>query len=111
MRRILWSLAALALVAGCEPTKTGDPNRVAIAVTDAGFEPSTVTVAAGKPVTLVVTRRTTQTCATELIMPAQHINQTLPFGQPVEIRFTPSGPGELRFACAMDMFSGKVIVR
>jgi len=109
-----WALAAVALVAGCASQGTrsaSDGSRVAITVTDKGFEPEVVTVAAGKPVTLVVTRQTTQTCATELIMPAQNINQKLPLGQPVEITFTPEKPGELTYACAMDMYKGKVIVR
>ncbi|MEK7331315.1 MAG: cupredoxin domain-containing protein, partial [Candidatus Eisenbacteria bacterium] len=66
---------------------------------------------AGKPVTLVVTRTTAQTCATELVMPAHGINQPLPLGQAVEIVFTPEKAGELTYACAMDMYKGKVIVR
>src|SRR5262249_24583840 len=111
MQRILRGLMLLALVAGCAQQKSGDSNRVAISVTDDGFVPATVTVAAGRPVTLVVTRKTSKTCATELVMPAQNINQKLPLGQPVEITFTPTAPGELRYACAMHMYSGKVIVR
>jgi plastocyanin domain-containing protein len=112
MQRILWGLVLLALVAGCGQTRSGgDSNRVAISVTDDGFVPATVTVAAGRPVTLIVTRKTSKTCATELVMPAQNINQKLPLGQPVEITFTPTAPGELRYACAMEMYSGKVIVR
>src|SRR5262245_18665034 len=111
MKSILWTIAALALLAGCQSapkTAAQDPNRVAIHVTDKGFEPEVVTVAAGKPVTLVVTRMTAQTCATDLVMPDQHINQPLPLGQAVEIHFTPEKPGELAYACAMDMYKGKV---
>jgi plastocyanin domain-containing protein len=111
MPRILRGLVLLALVVGCAQSKSGDANRVAISVTDDGFVPATVTVSAGRPVTLVVTRKTSKTCATELVMPAQNINEKLPLGQPVEITFTPTAPGELRYACAMDMYSGKVIVR
>lgn len=116
MHRIIWTgLAALALIAGCTQegttkTKT-DPNRVAISVTEEGFVPASVTVKAGKPVTLVVTRKTAKTCATDLVMPAQNINQPLPLGQAVEIKFTPKEAGELNYACAMDMYKGKVIVK
>jgi len=114
MRGILMGLVGLALIAGCAAEKgkaAGDSNRVAIAVTENGFEPKTVTVAAGKPVTLVVTRQTDKTCATEFVMEDEHINQKLPLGQPVEITFTPEKPGELTYACAMDMYHGKVIVK
>jgi plastocyanin domain-containing protein len=114
MKRILWVVVGVVLIAGCAGKAqkgAGDSNRVAIAVTDKGFEPATVTVTAGKPVTLVVTRQTDKTCATELVMEEQHIHQPLPLGTPVEITFTPEKPGELTYACAMDMYHGKVIVK
>jgi len=114
MKRVLWILMGLSLVAGCAGKAehgTADSGRVVIAVTENGFEPATVTVAAGKPVTLVVTRQTDKTCATELVMAEHHINQPLPLGQPVEITFTPEKPGELTYACGMDMYKGKVIVK
>ena len=114
MKNMLWGLAAAALVAGCaaQPDKgSAGGGRVTLTVTDQGFEPEVVTVAAGKPVTLVVTRTTSKTCATELVMPAHGINQPLPLGQAVEITFTPEKPGELTYACAMDMYKGKVIVK
>ena len=114
MKGILWGLATLALLAGCA-SQSGksavDGGRVTITVTEKGFEPEVVTVAAGKPVTLVVTRTTAKTCATELVMPAHGINQPLPLGQAVEITFTPDKAGELTYACAMDMYKGKVIVK
>lgn len=114
MKGILWGWVGLALLAGCAQQGqqgVADPNRVVITVTEKGFEPEAVTVAAGKPVTLVVTRTTAQTCATELVMAAQGINRDLPLGQAVEITFTPEKAGELTYACAMDMYKGKVIVR
>jgi len=112
MKGILWGMMALALVAGCgTASKSADDGRVAISVTEQGFEPASVTVAAGKPVTLVVTRRTTKTCATDLVMPAENINRELPFGQAVEITFTPDKAGELEYACAMGMYKGKVVVK
>lgn len=114
MKGILWGLAALALLAGCAPQSgkgAADGGRVSITVTEKGFEPEAVTVAAGQPVTLVVTRTTAKTCATELVMPAHGINQPLPLGEAVEITFTPDKTGELTYACAMDMYKGKVIVK
>jgi plastocyanin domain-containing protein len=114
MRRIPWGLAALALLVGCAPQAgkgAAGGGRVAITVTEKGFEPEVVTVATGQPVTLVVTRTTAQTCATELVMPAYGINQPLPLGQAVEISFTPYQTGELNYACAMDMYKGKVVVK
>jgi plastocyanin domain-containing protein len=87
-------------------------GRIAISVTDTGFEPSPVAVAKGQPVTLVVTRKTDDTCATELTIPEYKIDQKLPLGQPVEITFTPDKAGELVYGCAMDhMVKGVLQVR
>ena len=109
---VAW-IAALALVAGCAGSgaRSQAPGAIAIAVTEKGFEPAQVEVAQGKPVTLTVTRRTDKTCAKEFVMEAQNIHEKLPLDQPVEITFTPTAVGELRFACGMDMISGKVVVR
>ena len=114
MKGILLSFVGLSLLAGCAAVSqkgAPDEGRVAIAVTEKGFEPATVTVAVGKPVTLVVTRRTTKTCITEFVMAEKGIKQDLPLGQAVEITFTPDKPGELRYACGMDMLAGKVVAR
>src|SRR5205085_11447444 len=72
MKRIMWAgLVTLALLAGCtQEATTKDSNRVAISVTEEGCVPASAPVAAGRPVTLVVTRKTTKTCANELVMPA-----------------------------------------
>jgi len=37
--------------------------------------------------------------------------ERLPLNQPVDIEFTPDKPGNIAFACGMDMFSGTLVVR
>ena len=87
-------------------------GRIAISVTEKGFEPTPIQVAKGQPITLVVTRKTDQTCATELTLPEYKIDKKLPLDQPVEITFTPEKAGELVYGCAMDhMISGVIQVR
>jgi plastocyanin domain-containing protein len=112
MRRIAIVLAGAALLAGAACTREqrpGDP--VKITVTRNGYEPWKVRAWKGVPLTLVVTRTTDQTCATELVLPEYGIDRKLPLGEPVTITFTPSRPGELRYACAMNMFQGVIDVR
>ena len=100
-------------------TKTAAPatpvpasGRIAISVTEKGFEPTPIQVAKGQPITLVVTRKTDETCATELTLPEYKIDKKLPLDQPVEISFTPEKAGELVYGCAMDhMVSGVIQVR
>ena len=113
-----WIIPLLALsvlaVAGCAggaASKFVPPGAVAIRVTQKGFEPAVVTVPAGKPVTLVVTRKTDRTCAKEFVLAEHDIRRELPLDRPVEITFTPVHSGELRYACGMDMIAGKIVVR
>lgn len=91
-------------------TVTDAGTEVTLYVTSKGFVPANVHVPAGKPVTLKVTRKTEKTCATELVMASHQINQPLPLDQTVEITFTPTEPGELRYACGMDMIAGTIVV-
>ena len=111
-----WTLmaAVAVLVIGCarEPQQhAGAAMQFAIAVTDTGFAPATITVPAGKPVTLVVTRTTDQTCAKEIVFPDQGIRKALPLNEAVEVALPASPKGEIAYKCGMDMLSGKVVVR
>jgi len=114
MMKTLVLLGVLAAVAGCarEPARNaGAPDRFELAVTDSGFTPATVTVPAGRPVTLVVTRKTDATCAKEIVFPEQNIRKELPLNQPVEIALPASPKGEIAYRCGMDMLGGKVSVQ
>ena len=106
-------LVATGMVMGCggkSATTGGDATRVAVTVTEKGFEPEVVTVPYGKPVVLVVTRKTDQTCAKNLVIMDHDIRRDLPLDQPVEITFTPKKRGDLVYACGMDMIRGTVRV-
>ena len=113
MRALLaLALASAALASGPACRKgpaEGEP--VHITVTKNGYEPFRVQATRGKPLTLVVTRTTDETCATEIVIPEANISKDLPLGQPVTITFTPERTGELRYSCAMAMFQGVIEVR
>jgi len=83
---------------------------IEIAVTSDGFVPANVKVQKGQKVRLVVTRKVERTCATEIVIKDQGINQKLPLNQPVVVEFTPRKAGQLRYACGMDMISGVIVV-
>ena len=87
----------------------GQASKIAIAVTADGFVPAQTRVKVGQPVTLVVTRQVDRTCATEIVIKDYQINQPLPKDQPVEVTFTPTQPGSIRYACAMDMIAGELV--
>ena len=100
---------ASALAKGKEQKKT-EEQVVTIEVTGEGFVPARVKVKANQPVKLVVTRKSDRTCATEIVIKDFGINKPLPLNQPVEITFTPTKPGKVRYACAMDMIAGVIVV-
>ena len=66
MRKFFVPLAALALAAGCTHTAPR-ASEVRVTVTDNGFEPEYVTVARDRPATLIITRKSDATCATEAV--------------------------------------------
>ena len=102
---------APAAAAASAEKREGGVRVVELAVTEKGYEPSPVSLKKGEPVKLVVTRKTDQTCATEVVMDGYDINTPLPLNQPVEIAFTPKESGKLVYGCAMGkMISGVFMV-
>ena len=104
-------IALIALApAGCARRQASATPEVRIRVTHDGFEPAFATAPAG-PVTLVVTRRTDETCATDMVIANLDRKVDLPLYKAVRIPVT-LAPGEtLRFACGMDMVKGQVVAR
>lgn len=86
-------------------------ERIEVSVTSDGFtlaHPRAVKV--GRPVTLVVTRTTEKTCATDIVLKEFGISKPLPLNKSVEVSFVPKKAGKVHFACAMDMVSGDLTV-
>lgn len=90
--------------------KAAAPRVVAMEVTGDGFVPANVTVKAGEPLKLVVTRRTDETCATELLIEGTDINVPLPLNVAAEVHWTPARAGSVKFGCAMDKMIGGVLL-
>ena len=87
-----------------------EPQRVEINVGMGEYSPSEVHATAGTPLTLVFTRTSEEGCGTEVVIASQNIRQALPLNEPVEVSFTPTEAGTLRFSCGMDMFEGSIVV-
>ena len=105
--RKLFAAAALALLAGCMPA---GPKEVQLTVTDMGFQPNRVTIKKGQAAVLVITRKTDQTCATEVIFAETGRKYDLPLNQPVRVDLTGVSPGTVHYACGMDMEKGTVTI-
>jgi len=98
--------------AGGAKAKKG-AEKLAVAITDKGFEPDKLEVKKGQPVELVFTRKTDQTCIKEVILDtgSAKIQKPLPLNQPVVIKTKFTKAGDLKYACNMNMFSGTVKVQ
>ena len=106
------ALLAAGLTSGCA-RETHGPGEIAVAVTvtENGFEPAVASVPRGKPVTLVVTRRTDQTCATDMMFEGTGQRYELPLGKPVRIDLAAGVRDTLRYACGMDMIHGMIVAK
>ena len=82
---------------------------IEMSVTDKGFEPAVVKVKKGEPVTLVITRKTDKTCATEIVIDEEKISTKLPLNKPVTVSFTPKKAGDMKYGCAMGKMIGGVL--
>ena len=103
------ALAVLLLTFACHHDPAS--GRVAIRADEKGFTPSSVTVEKGKPATLVFTRTSDATCATQVVFPDLNIKKDLPLNKPVDVEVPTSAPRTLSFACGMNMFKGSVVIQ
>src|SRR5438067_1424314 len=118
---ILVATVALALAAcskpseGTPPAPAGSaapasPGGIAVRVDEKGFTPAHVNAEKGKPITLVFTRTTDATCATEVVFPDFKITKPLPRDTPVRVELPASEARTLTFQCGMGMMRGAVVV-
>jgi plastocyanin domain-containing protein len=107
--------AAPAHAAGAAATPASDaaslpPRTIKLTVTKKGFQPDQIKVKKGQPLHLLITRKTEQTCATEIEIEDTAISQDLPLNKEVAVDYTPSKTGEIHYACSMGMISGVLLV-
>jgi len=82
-----------------------------VIATGEAFEPAKVTLRAGIPARITFVRTVEKSCGTEVRFPALKIERDLPLNVPVVIEFTPDKPGEITFACGMNMLQGTIVVQ
>lgn len=113
MRRIPCSVSLLLALLGCKPAPPAapvPPRVIAMAVTTQGFEPDEIRVAKGERLIFQVTRRTDDTCATELTIDGTDLEVKLPLNETVEIPYTAPTSGKISYGCAMQKMIGGVLL-
>ncbi len=102
-------LAAMILASAQLSFASAAKQEVPLIVTEKGFEPSEIKVKPGSHVVLKVTRKTEQTCATNIVVKEKKIKKELPFNKEVIVDVGILKKGKITFACGMDMISGHVV--
>ncbi|MBC7712574.1 MAG: cupredoxin domain-containing protein [Rhizobacter sp.] len=80
-----------------------------LVITEKGYVPDHLSVKAGTPVVLKITRQTNATCAREVLVPSQNIRVELPLNKEVSVKVAALKKGEIKFGCAMNMMVAGVI--
>ena len=101
----LWKGEAVAAQAGA-----GGMQVVDVTVRG-GYQPSSITAEAGRPLRLNFTRRESTLCGEEVVFPEFGRRAHLPQDKTVSVEIVPREPGEYEFTCGMNMYKGKIIVR
>lgn len=86
-------------------------RRVDITAGANGFQPSSIAVKQGEPTTLVFTRTTDETCATEVVFPEINLKKDLPLNQQVAVEVPAGEARTLAFQCGMGMFKSKIVIQ
>lgn len=86
-------------------------QRVTLEVTEAGFVPERIQVEAGRPIELVVTRTTDNTCGTEIVIGNGRQRADLPLNKAVTLKLAAMNKGELKISCGMAMLKGAVVAK
>ncbi|HMV87040.1 MAG TPA: YHYH protein [Blastocatellia bacterium] len=86
------------------------PDAVKVAVSAGGFQPAQISVPAGKPFKLAVTRDHQPNCGNRIVFPALSLARDLPLGETVLVELPTQPAGELRFTCGMGMYKGSIVV-
>ncbi|MQS89212.1 cupredoxin domain-containing protein [Lactobacillus salsicarnum] len=76
-----------------------------------GYSPETVVLKKDVPAVLNFTRKDKSSCLDRVVFSDFGINRALPINEKEEIKIDTSKPGEYQWACGMDMFHGKLIIK
>ena len=113
------AVLACALLIGCKareehappaPAPVSTTGAVAVTVDGNGFTPAAVAFKKGAPASLVFTRTSDDTCATEVVFPELDVKQPLPKNTPVTISIPTEKEQKLTFQCGMGMFKSSVVI-
>ncbi|GED93841.1 copper-binding protein [Lentilactobacillus buchneri subsp. silagei] len=91
--------------------KVNDDQQVVDVEVKGGYSPEVVVLKQGVPATLNFTRTDSSSCLDRVVFSDFGINQALPQNQKESVEIDTSQSGEFQWACGMDMFHGKLVIK
>lgn len=88
----------------------GNHQEVRIEV-NGGYSPQTLILKQGVPATLIFHRKDPSSCLDQVVLSDFGVQKRLPLKKDTLITIVPEEKGEFGFACGMNMYHGKVIVK
>lgn len=76
-----------------------------------GYKPGKVVLKKGIPATINFNRKDASSCLDSVVLSDFGIEKNLPLNKTVSVNLNPDKAGEYGFACGMNMFHGKIIVK
>ena len=76
-----------------------------------GYSPEVISIPLGKTTKINFTRTDPTECLSEVVLPDFKIKRELPLNKKVTVEITPEKPGEFGYACGMNMYHGKIVVK
>ena len=107
---IIWWFFGARKTVAVKAEQKGDKQVVEISV-DGGYTPKVVELQRGVPAELIFTRKDRSSCFEEVVLPDFGISTHLPINKPYTVSIQPDTFGEFTYACGMNMFFGKVVVK
>ncbi|KRK66979.1 hypothetical protein FC79_GL001749 [Lentilactobacillus buchneri DSM 20057] len=91
--------------------KVNDDQQIVDVEVKGGYSPEVVVLKQGVPATLNFTRTDSSSCLDRVVFSDFGINQALPQNQKESVEIDTSQSGEFQWACGMDMFHGKLVIK
>jgi plastocyanin domain-containing protein len=99
----------LAAPAGAEESPSPAVREIEVVV-DGGYKPARIVIPEGERVRLKFIRKDYSPCTREVVFASLGIRRELPTNVPVVIELAAQKPGEIPFACGMNMVKGVIVV-
>lgn len=76
-----------------------------------GYSPEVVSIPLGKTTKINFIRTDPTDCLSEVVLSDFRIKKELPLNKKITVEITPEKAGEFGYACGMNMYHGKIVVR